>query len=119
MVNVFFAVFLIFSILYFVNIKNKNISNFIYVLCGLVLVLIAGLRSPGVDNDYYVYREFWRITQIKDTVESSFYYIKIFLKNYLDLDFQSLLLVYAILGVSAKMTAIWKISPVIWGSLLI
>lgn len=119
MINVFFALFTLFTILYFINIKNKTISNIIFVLCGIVLILVAGLREKGLDNDYYVYRDFWRITQIKDTVESSFYYIKIFLKNYLDLDFQSLLLVYAILGVSAKMTAIWKISPVIWGSLLI
>lgn len=119
MVNVFFAVFLIFSILYFVNIKNKNISNFIYVLCGLVLVLIAGLRSPGIDNDYYVYRNYWQTNNLKDEVETSFISIKNFMKFILNTNFQSFLLLYAFMGVTMKLIAIKKLSPLLWASLLI
>ncbi len=119
MINVFFALFTLFTILYFINIKNKTISNIIFVLCGIVLILVAGLREKGLDKDNYIYRGYWMTNNLKDLVENSFILIRNFVKFDLGLKFQSFLLIYAFLGVTFKLISVKKLSPLIWGSLLV
>lgn len=119
MISIFFAVFIIFTVLYFINIKNKAISDIIMLFGGLVLVLVVGLRDRGFDKDYYIYKAFWMTTKLRGNVEYSFYLIREFVKSVLGLDFQYLLLIYGLLGVAIKFTAIRKLSPFIWASLLI
>lgn len=119
MLSVFVIVFIFFTILFIINVKDKNVTNFIFIICGLILILIAGLRDKGLDNDYFIYRGYWMTNNLQDTVENSFIIIRNFLRNNIGLKFQSLLIFYAIIGVSLKLLAIRKLSPLIWGSLLI
>ncbi len=118
MINVFFALFTLFTILYFINVKNKTVSTVILIICGLILVLVAGLRDKGLDKDYFIYRGFWMTSNLKGDVEYSFYIIRNFVKYQLGFDFQMLLLTYAFLGVAFKLLAIRKLSPLVWASLL-
>lgn len=119
MLSVFVIVFIFFTILFIINVKDKNVTNFIFIICGLILILIAGLRDKGLDNDYEVYHDFWATNNIQGTVEYSFYIIKVIIKSKLGLNFQYFLLAYAFLGVCMKLIAIKKLSPFLWGSLLI
>jgi len=119
MISVFFVFFTILTILYFINIKNKTITDTVLIICGIILILVAGLRDKGLDKDYFIYRDFWMTTNLKGNVEYSFYLIRNFLKYELRLKFQYLLIVYACLGVTFKLVAFRKISPLIWASLLI
>lgn len=119
MISLFFALFIVSTILYFINIKNKTLVNGVLLICALTLILVAGLRERGFDKDYFIYKAFWMTTKLRGNVEYSFYLIRNFLKNDLGLKFQYILLVYAVLGVTLKLIAIKKLSPLIWGSLLI
>ncbi|MFC0428817.1 EpsG family protein [Chryseobacterium scophthalmum] len=119
MISIFFAIFISFSVLYFIDIKNKTITNIVLLLLGLALALIAGFRDKGFDKDYYIYKAFWMTTKLKGNVEYSFYLIRNFIKSDLGLGFQYLLLIYAIIGVTIKFVAIKKLSPLVWGSFLI
>jgi len=119
MLSIFLTVFIIFTILYFINVKDKNITDIIFILSGVTLILLAGLRDKGLDNDYFIYRGYWMTNNLQDAVENSFIIIRNFLRNVIGLKFQSLLLFYALIGVTLKLSAIRKLSPFIWGSLLI
>lgn len=119
MITFFIILFAFVSILYFMNIKHNVVSTIVFMICGLVLILVAGLREKGIDKDYFIYKDFWLMRNLKENVEYSFYIIRNFLKYYLGLKYQSILFVYAILGVTFKLLSIQKISPLIWGSLLI
>lgn len=89
------------------------------VVFGIILILVAGLRGKDDGMDYYVYKDFWRTHKLKGNVEDSFYYLRNYVKDNLGLGFQALLIIYAFLGVTIKFVAIRKLSPVIWGSVLI
>lgn len=119
MITIFFLLFMFLSIIYMIDPKNNKLTTIMYVFAGIVLILVAGLREKGVDNDYYVYRNFWMTSRLKGDVEYSFYLIRIFTKEYLNLSFQYLIFIFAVLGVSVKLIAIRKLTPLIWASLLI
>ena len=115
----FFLLFALISVIYVFDFKNTIVKNIVIIGISIILILVAGLREKGMDSDYYVYRNFWRTRKLLGNVEYSFYILRNFIKNTLALDFQSLLLVFAFLGVSVKVSAIRLVSPVLWGSMLI
>lgn len=119
MIITFLFIFIFLSILYFANPQNNRVKNFLLIIIGLILIMTAGLRNKGVDNDYEVYHDFWATNNIQGTVEYSFYIIKVIIKSKLGLNFQYFLLAYAFLGVCMKLIAIKKLSPFLWGSVLI
>lgn len=119
MIELFFILFVTFTILYCINIKHKTVIDIMLAVCGICLILVAGLREKGFDKDYYIYKAFWMTTNLKDNVEYSFYLIRNFIKYELRLKFQYVLLIYAFLGVTIKLISFRKISPFIWASLLI
>ncbi|KIC63448.1 EpsG family protein [Chryseobacterium taiwanense] len=120
MIVLLFFLFAVITVLYVISPENKYLNNIFLFLVMIALIFTAGLRGKGVDNDYYVYRSFWRMRKIDDgTVEYSFYLIKVLIKNLLHLQFQYLLLAYAFIGVTTKILAIKKITPLLWGSILI
>ena len=78
---------------------------------------MAGFRDSTVDRDYHVYLFYWQLRQVN--VEISFVILKNFLKNYLNLPFATLLITYAILGVTTKLIGIKRISPFFYLSCLV
>ncbi len=120
MILLLFFLFAVITVFYIINPEDKYLNNIFLFLVMVALIFTAGLRGKDADNDYYVYRSFWRMRKIDDgTVEYSFYLIKVLIKNVLHLQFQYLLLAYAVIGVIAKLLAIRKITSLLWGSVLI
>lgn len=119
MVLILFALFALISVFLIFDFKNKIVKNVFTIVIAIILICFAGFRVKDMDNDFYVYRDYWRTHKLFGRVEYSFYIIREFIKNSLNLGFQYLLLTYAVLGVSVKFAAIRKLAPVLWGSLLI
>lgn len=119
MVIILFILFASLLALYVLDFKNETVKNIITIILAIILICLAGFRAKDLDYDYYVYRDFWRTNKLLGNVEFSFYLIREFVKNTLNLGFQYLLLIYAVLGVSFKFAAIRKFAPFLWGSLLI
>lgn len=97
---------------YFEDFFQKQ-KVWVYFIIGILLVLIAGLRPPGCDNDSLNYQYLYESSGLQEDsiiVEPSFYWIGNLIKNTFD-DFQGLLIIYAIIGVFFKMKAIQKLSP--------
>jgi len=119
MIILLLFLFALISVIYIFDFKNAIVKNVIAISICVILILVAGLREKGIDSDYYVYRNFWRTRNLLGNVEYSFYVLRNFIKNTLGLNFQFLLLSFAFLGVSAKVSAIRLIAPFLWGSILI
>lgn len=111
---IFFSILLI-----FVTFQTKNVLiNRIIVFClAVALILMAGFREPNVDRDYKVYYFYWQTREVD--VEVSFKVLKSFFKNYLHFPFISILITYAILGVTTKLIGIIKTSSFFYLSCLI
>lgn len=84
----------------------------IFLIVGLMLVLLAGLREVGIDPDSenyeYTYQHYYATSSLL-SVEYSFLFISQLL-NVLTSNVHALFLLYATFGVGLKMYAISKIS---------
>lgn len=98
--------------------KNTKIRTILLSIMGVVLIVTAATRPSDVARDYTVYLHYWRLKFLKD-VEISFIHIRDLLKNGLLLGPSSIFLVYAALGVSAKVYAIRLYSKYVFLSLLV
>lgn len=110
----FFSILLLFVVF---QTKNVLINKVIFFCLILSLIILAGFRDSTVDRDYHVYLFYWQLRQVD--VEISFVILKNFLKNYLNLPFATLLITYAILGVTTKLIGIKRISPFFYLSCLV
>ncbi|MCU7615074.1 EpsG family protein [Chryseobacterium sp. GMJ5] len=119
MILLLFILFTIVSIFFIIDTKNKVVSISIIIVLAILLILTAGFRDKDIDNDYYIYFDKWRTNNMKADVEYSFILIKDIIKNHFNLSFIYLLLTYATLGVVAKLHGIKKLSPFLYGSILI
>lgn len=84
----------------------------IYMLLGVVMIFIAGLREAGVTPDSEAYEGMYYSggKSITDKLtEPSFIIIRDILQSF-NLGINALFFVYAIISIPLRMTAIWKIS---------
>lgn len=84
----------------------------IYLLLGIVMILIAGLREAGVTPDSAAYEEMYYSGSKSITAkltEPSFIFIRDILQSY-HLGINALFFVYALISVPLRLTAIWKLS---------
>lgn len=111
--------FLFLMLLMFVIFQTKNhlINNVIFSVILITLALFAGLRGPDHDRDYSIYLYYWQINEAD--VEESFILIRDLLKNTFSLPFISLIIFYAILGVTTKIIGIKKITSFFYLSTLL
>lgn len=93
--------------------KEKYI---LYFMIGLCLVCLAAFRPEGMDNDFDVYFSYitdYNNPQYQLIVEPSFLWIsEVFMNTFSN--FRSVLFLYALLGVTFKMYAIRKLSPLLF-----
>ena len=90
----------------------KQYRGYVYILIGLILILIAGLREVGIDPDSYDYESNFlhsENTESMNAVEYSYILISNFVHSFSN-DVHILFLIYAFLGVSLKMYAFRKFS---------
>lgn len=91
--------------------RDKKI---IYMLLGIVMILIAGLREVGSTPDTETYEEMFyskEDSMILLVTEPSFRQISAFLHS-LSLGVNALFLVYAIISIPIHLTALWRISRI-------
>lgn len=84
----------------------------IYILLGIVMILIAGLKGVGVVPDSEVYENMFYAKSDSLTTkitEPSFTILSGILQSF-NLGITALFLIYAIISVPLRMTAIWKLS---------
>lgn len=89
--------------------RDKVIS---YILLGVVMILIAGLREAGATPDSAAYEDMYYgggkdLTD--EIVEPSFILIRDFMQSF-HFGINALFLVYALISIPLRLTAIWKIS---------
>lgn len=93
----------------------KSYRNlFIFLLIGVVLICIAGLKKPGLDADSLTY-----VSEILATLddisflskEPMFWGVVLFNQKFFDGDYTSFFFIFALLGVGIKLYAIKVISP--------
>lgn len=116
-ISFFFLSFIsLFSILEYKTFPVRN--SLIFFVAGS-LILIAALRPPFFDRDYGLYYFMFLDQYETESKEPSFNFILYFVKQFLKLDFDYFLLIYAILGVGTKVYAIKKYSEFPLLSLLV
>lgn len=114
---VFVAICLL-SLLSLLGNKPKKISA---IVIAVLLILIAGLRQPGIDRDSLNYDYFfnWVSTPLAYFTHFSQYYffeigyylVPSVLKTVFDVGVLWFFLFFAVLGVWLKFKAIWKLTP--------
>ncbi|MEG4931347.1 EpsG family protein [Microcoleus sp. F10-B2] len=115
-------VFLIFGVLCFFAAvagysKDSRVSTALAVLSALGLVLFAGLREIGIDQDSYGYLLYYNLSDGRMSLSAEPTFVLMarivrFISE--DSGFRVLLVFYAFLGVLIKMWAISKISENFW-----
>lgn len=127
----FFYYFIFFLILVslFAPQANEVQQNFIFFTIAVVLILIAGLRQTGVDNDSLTYVEVFNsvgspVSYFKDYQDNSFYEPAYYLipsvvLTWLNLKVVWVFLTFAIIGVTIKFVAISKLTDFTFLSVLV
>jgi hypothetical protein len=87
------------------------------VVIGIVMALYAGLRDGDMVNDYSAYVELYENEPF--LVEPTFALITFLVKNFLGDNVIFLFLIYAVLAVALKLTAIERLTPLVFFSVMI
>ncbi len=85
---------------------------FLYVIMGIVMVLIAGLREAGSTPDSLDYEDMYygKANPVLEELTEPSFRILSFVLNAMSLGVNALFTVYAIISLSIHMSAFWKIS---------
>lgn len=118
MIVTLYVLFALTTLLILFSTRNSQIRTVLLILLSLVLILNAATREENVAKDYSVYLYYWRLKFLED-VELSFIHIRNLLKNVFQFGPVSLFIVYAFLGVSAKVYSIRLFSKYVFLSMLV
>jgi hypothetical protein len=93
--------------------SNKNRNIFIYLFISIFIILIAGLKLLGHDNDYsdYLYLVTSHDETKLATKEIAFRFIVFINQLLFSSNFTVFLFIFAVIGVSVKILALVKLSP--------
>jgi hypothetical protein len=114
----------LFILISFCVLFHKYLESFqyqIFILLGILLIMVAGLRPEGTDFDYAGYMGILNGKGIYKNfiIEPSFHLIKYIINNFLHGKTVYLFLIYALLGVSFKLIAIKEITELLFLTLLV
>lgn len=118
MILILLFLFFIFLLISIFPPEEKITKNIVFLCLGLLLIIIAGFRGPGVDRDYNNYIEMFRQPEFIST-EPAFVLISIFLHSYIGDNCVFLFVIFAILGVTLKLMAIKKLTDLWFLSMVI
>jgi hypothetical protein len=119
MISILFFVFFLFSFIAFFSPKDALNKYILYTLIGFVLIVIAAFRSEEGNPDYANYKEIYEDARTGDVlVEFSYVFISHIVQFIFD-NILFLFLIYAIIGVYLKLTAIKQLTDLWFLSLLI
>lgn len=125
----YYLLFFLILISLFASVSNIIPRNFLLFGIAVILILVAGLRQIGVDNDSPTYVEIFNtvqgpLTYFKDYQYNSFYepayyLIPSIVIGWLNLKVVWVFLIFAIIGVTIKFAAITKLTKLTFLSVLI
>ncbi len=92
-------------------------SRVALIIIGIVIALYAGLRDGDMVNDYGPYVDIYESGQM--LVEPTFTLISFVVKNFLGDNVIFLFVIYAVLAVALKLTAIERLTPLVFLSIMI
>ena len=106
------SIFILISLLIILRPHIKDPKNMLLLFLWLLLLLTAGFRSEGVDQDYAGYIKILEgKNEYKDyIIEPTFQLLKYIINNYLNGEAIYLFLFYAAIGVTLKVVAIRHIT---------
>jgi len=114
MIDFLILIFVIIALCSLTEERWGTYKGYVYIAIILGLIIIAGLREVGVDNDSinyeYTYRHYDQDTVLKEIT----YTFLAWLYNFITYDVYLLFITYAILGVTTKARAFKQIMPDIW-----
>lgn len=119
MISILFFVFFLFSFIAFFSPKDVLNKYVLYTFVGFILIFIAGFRSEQGNPDYANYKEMYEDARTGDVIVEFSY---VFISHIVQFIFDNILfvfLVYAIIGVSLKLTAIKQLTDLWFLSLII
>lgn len=94
----------------FIEIEKKRYKIFLFVLFGVILFLLSGLRGYGVDRDYSGYVDAFNEDLNVVFAEPSFLFISWLVKSFFQSNVVFLFLIYSFLGVFTKFLAIKQLT---------
>jgi len=127
----FFYYFIFLVIIYFLFIsKNGRIHEKILLLIAAIfLILIAGLRRPGIDSDYGTYIEifnkfdtplsYFKEFSVNSFFEPAYYLIPTFISADLGLSYLWVFVIFAIIAIGLKFVAISRLTDFTFLSVLV
>ena len=119
MIFLIISIFILILFLIIFKSKIEEINILFFIILILALTALAAFRVESSVKDYELYVGAWNYATFKNTtIEASFLIIRNFLKDVLLLKYQSLFIVYAILGVFSNIIGIKKLTTLFYLSLL-
>jgi len=105
----YFIIFLL--LVYFCLIKKNKIELPLFICAGTLLFFLAAFRAKGIDKDYIGYIEYYNDILYKSfvNVEPSFILITILVEKIFH-NYIFIFIFYALLGISLKFLAIYKLT---------
>lgn len=108
----------LFLVVFPTKIKQINIAS--AVLLFFVMLYVACIRDEKSVNDYDLYIGAWYYARYdRTTIEASFLFIRDILRDYLQLHYISIFIVYAILGVGTKIWGIKRLADHFYLAILV
>lgn len=116
----YFLIFLFIAFFLFVSESIAIPEKYLLFLIAIVLILIAGLRRPGVDSDSLTYidvfskfdspRNYFQDFSVNSFFEPAYYLIPSIVSISFGLNYLWVFLIFAILGISLKFVAISRLT---------
>jgi hypothetical protein len=105
MIPYLYILFLLTVFLSLIPLKIKT-EKLVFWSFLIPMILVAGFRTIGVDQDSLTYVDIYNSENIKEIVEPTFVLISQIVRYFFDNNIQYLFLIYAILGIGLKFFAI-------------
>jgi hypothetical protein len=116
----YYFIFLLIAFFIFISKSLKIPEKYLLIILAIILILIAGLRRPGIDSDYNTYLDIFNqfdspLYYFKDYSVNSFfepaYYLipSIVIKGF-GFSFLWVFLIFALIGISLKFIAISRLT---------
>lgn len=118
MIFLLLILFFLVAIIAFFSFYLKNIENLLFVILGILLILIAGLRNGESFRDYDMYVMMFQ-DNYDEIVEPAFVVIKFIVRSLFGDNSIYLFIIFAIFGVSLKFMAIKQLTELWFYSVLI
>lgn len=119
MVAILFSLFFLFSLIAFFPPKENLNRICIFFFLGFILIVVAGFRSEEGNPDYVVYKQLYEDARTGEAIVELSY---VCISNIVQVTFDNVLflfLVYAVIGVSLKLTAIKQLADLWFLSLVV